>query len=161
MPFIIIPMIMLICLLLLIPTIADATDGHSKGLFVVLFILFCSILWISIAHCSREVDTSKETFHSLVIDVQDDVDAQCVRVIHEGSVRLVNLNEKFNGMIRKDTIVRRYCLEMWKYGLNFLEQENDYIYELIAPEDDRYKKVNKIVEKQEFKRSERYWEVNI
>ena len=49
-----------------------------------------------------------------------------------------NLNEEFNGIIQKDNCIRRFSLEDWKYGINFMRSSHDYEYELITPRHKRY-----------------------
>ena len=158
MPFILIIIIIALSALSILLFIVNEAP---KGLYVVVPILFCSTLWISVAHCSRKIDSNKETFNTIIVDVQDDVDAQCIRVLYDGKVKLVNMNDKFKGIIRKDTIVRRYCLEMWKYGIGFIECETDYKYELINLGDERHKKINKMLEEKELGRLEKAWQVDI
>jgi hypothetical protein len=166
MPIVLLISIALIAgLVLLFNFLYNMFDRNGKGFksfaalaFFVLPIFVGSILWASIAHVNRVEDC--ESFHTIVIDSQPQVEAECVRVVYDGEVKLVNMNDMFHGIIRKDTIVRRYCFEEWKYGINFMLVEQDYKYELITPDDNRYKKVNKLVEQEELKRMEKIWQAD-
>jgi len=101
------------------------------------------VVWLSNVDANEELGW--ETFHSLVIDVQDGEDVQCVELRNKSSINFVNINAKFSHIIKEDTLVRRYANKNWSCGVySFCPTIH---FELITPKHKRYAEIKEKIEK--------------
>jgi len=155
MPFALIVLFMFLCfaiaLMILISAIDNAFDGTGlAGLFffliseiVLVTLIIFGAVWLTTASDNEELDW--ETFHNIVVDVRNGQDVKCVRVRHNSSIEFINMNSRFDYVIKEGSFVRRYANKHWNCNVYTIEPK--IYYELIGPDHERYDEVKEKLNK--------------
>ena len=109
---------------------------------VLIGLIIGGFVWLTAANSNEELDW--ETFHSLVTDVQGGRDVQCIRIRHNSSIEFINMNAKFDHLIKEGSLVRRSTNKPWSCGIYSTKNPK---YELIDSKHKRYAEAKEEVDK--------------
>jgi len=131
----------------LLPELVDNFGSFGFTIWVAIEVVLIGLViggytWLTAARSNEELDW--ETFHSLVNDVQDGEDVQCIRMRHNSSIEFINMNAKFDHIIKEGSLVRRYANKPWSCGIY---SSPTVKYKLITPKHKRYAEVKETIDK--------------